>query len=92
MNGIYRVGQKVTPADHYQWVESPTRRRPDPRSMPQYGGEYTVAEFRLQHDGAPGLLLREFPEACFEVECFRPLVDESVRRSVSWTLPTPVDA
>lgn len=91
-SGIYRIGQKVTPRDHYHWVESPGGFSADPRKMPQYAGEYTVAEFRDQHGGAPGIILREFRDACFEIECFRPLVDESVRRSVSFVTPTPVDA
>lgn len=93
MSGIYRVGQKVTPADHHTWYTGDGSPGPDPRCLPQYGGAYTVEKF-YEHraDGIPGIILREFPGFSFQKSAFRPLVDESVRRSVSFVTPTPVDA
>lgn len=91
-SGIYRVGQKVTPAEQWDFFEFTTGRRQHPRCMPQYGGEYTVSALGEQEDGTPALQLREFADARFERDAFRPLVDESVRSSVSFTTKTPVDA
>jgi len=91
-SGIYRIGQKVTPRDHTEWANDEGF-VVNQREMPQYGGEYTVSRFKTQKCGEPGMMLREFDQNyCFDKRDFRPLVDESVRRSVSFVTPTPVDA
>lgn len=88
-SGIYRVGQKVTPVDD-DWFDAVNPDAPALPGLPNPEGEYTVSSIS-EHRGIEVITLREYPcDWAFEKSMFRPLVDESVRRSVSWTAPTPV--
>ena len=93
-SGIYRRSQKVTMVDHFDWQDINGVLHPSPRALPQFGEVYTVDRFHTNRDGEEALIFLEVPLHSFPKKAFRPVVDESVRRSVSWTAPTPtpVDA
>lgn len=91
-SGIYRRSQKVTLKDHVDWRDRNGILQPNQRRFPQFGEVYTVDRFHMNLDGEEALIFHEIPGHSFPKHAFRPVVDESRRSSVSFTMPTPVDA